>query len=174
MILPESVGRIIMPVAEIAAAVTGIRSALDITKAMVGLRDAEAFRAKSIELQGVVLEALDKAIEARESYSTQSDRVRALEAEVASLKAWDADKQRYELEEVSHGAMAYVLKKETQGTEPIHWLCASCYNNGKKSILQLGREKMDPAGRIPGWDCPSCKATIFVRYDISPGKPASV
>jgi hypothetical protein len=54
-----------MPVAEIAAAVTGVRSALDITKAMVGLRDAEAFRAKSIELQTVVLEALDKAIEAR-------------------------------------------------------------------------------------------------------------
>lgn len=32
-----------MPVAEMAAAVTGIRAALDITKAMVGLRDAEAF-----------------------------------------------------------------------------------------------------------------------------------
>jgi len=35
-----------MPVAEIAAAITGIRSAFDITKAMADLRDAEAFRAK--------------------------------------------------------------------------------------------------------------------------------
>jgi hypothetical protein len=89
---------------------------------------------------------------------------------VASLKAWDAEKQRYHLEQVSPGAMAYVLKNEAQGTEPIHWLCASCYNNGKKSILQLGQKKMDPGGRLPGWDCPSCKATIFVRYDISPDK----
>lgn len=50
-----------MAAGEIAAAVTGIRAPLDITKAMVGLRDAETFRAKSIELQGVVLEAFNKA-----------------------------------------------------------------------------------------------------------------
>jgi hypothetical protein len=46
-----------MPVAEISAGLTSLRAALDITKAMVSLRDAEAFRAKSIELQGIVLEA---------------------------------------------------------------------------------------------------------------------
>ena len=66
-----------MAAGEIAAAVTGIRAALDIAKAMVGLRDAEAFRAKSIELQGVVLDAFNKAIEAREAYSMQTDHTRA-------------------------------------------------------------------------------------------------
>jgi hypothetical protein len=54
-----------MPVAEIAAGITSLRAALDITKAMIGLRDAEAFRTESIQLQGVVLEALEKSIEAR-------------------------------------------------------------------------------------------------------------
>ena len=83
-----------MAAGEIAAAVTGIRAALDITKAMVGLRDAEAFRAKSIELQAVVLDAFEKAIEARETYSTQADRIRELEAEVTDLKTWNAEKQR--------------------------------------------------------------------------------
>ena len=79
-----------MPVAEIAAAITGIRSALEVTKAMVGLRDAEAFRTKSIELRGLILESLDKAIEARETYSTQLDRVRALETEISTLRDWNA------------------------------------------------------------------------------------
>src|SRR6185312_5756969 len=111
-----------MAAGEIAAAVTGIRAALDITKAMVGLRDAEAFRAKSIELQGVVLEAFEKAIEAREMYSAQADRIRALEAEVANLKTWDAEKTRYEMKEVWPGAVAYVLKANAEPTEPIHWL----------------------------------------------------
>jgi hypothetical protein len=83
-----------MPAAEIAAAVTGIRSVLEITKAMINLRDEEAFRNKSIELQGVVLETLEKAIEAREEQSDQLERIRALEAEVASLKNWDAEKQK--------------------------------------------------------------------------------
>ena len=124
-----------MPVAEIAAAVTGIRSALDLTKAMVGLRDAEAFRTKSIELRGLILESLDKAIEARETYSTQLDRVRALEAEVSSLKDWNADKQNYELRSIGGGTVAYMLKPDKRGSEPPHWLCPNCYSKGQKSFL---------------------------------------
>ena len=94
-----------MPVAEIAAAVTGMRAALDITKAMVGLRDAEAFRAKSIELQSVVFDAFEKAIEAREAHTAQAERIRSLEAEVAHLKAWDAEKQNYELKNIGEGSV---------------------------------------------------------------------
>jgi len=124
-----------MVVAEISAGVTSLRAALDITKAMVGLRDAEAFRAKSIELQGVVLEALDKAIDSREAYAAQSERIGALEAEVASLKAWDAEKQNYELKRIGEGSVAYMLKPDKRGTEPPHWLCPNCYSKGQKSFL---------------------------------------
>jgi hypothetical protein len=86
-----------MPVAEISAGLTSLRAALDITKATIGLRDAQVFRSKAIELQGVIAEALGQVIEAREAHSAQIDRVRALEAEVAGLKATpisNADKQR--------------------------------------------------------------------------------
>lgn len=48
-----------MPAAELALGITSLRAALDLTKAMIGLRDAEAFRSKSIELQGVILEAIE-------------------------------------------------------------------------------------------------------------------
>jgi hypothetical protein len=124
-----------MPVAEFAAGITSLRAALDITKAMIGLRDAEAFRAKSIELQGVVLEALDKAIEAREAYSSQADRIRSLEAEVTHLKNWDAEKQNYELKKVGDNAVAYMLKPDKRGSEPPHWLCPNCFAKGEKSFL---------------------------------------
>jgi hypothetical protein len=144
-----------MPAAEIAAAITGIRSALEVTKAMVGLRDAEAFRTKSIELRGLILESLDKAIEARETYSTQLDRVRALEAEIASLKDWNAEKKDYELKGVGEGAVAYMLKPEKRGSEPPHWLCPNCYTKGQKSFLNPTGVN---AGR--GWlyKCPGCSA----------------
>jgi len=145
-----------MPAAELAAAVTGIRSALDIAKAMIGLRDAEAFRAKSIELQTVILESLDKAIEARESYAAQLDQIRALEAEVARLKAWDAEKQNYELKPCGNGAVAYMLKPAARGSEPPHWLCPNCFAGGKKSFL-------NPVQGVPkgmGWpyQCKGCGA----------------
>jgi hypothetical protein len=153
-----------MPAAEIAAAVTGIRSALDITKAMVGLRDAEAFRAKSIELQSVVLEALDKAIEARESYSAQTDRIRALETEVARLKEWDAEKQRYELKSIGAGAVAYILKPDARGTETPHWLCANCFAKGQKSFLQ-NTGRIERARLVVG--CNSCGTAVPVNKDAS-------
>ena len=124
-----------MAAGEIAAAVTGIRAALDITKAMVGLRDAEAFRAESIELQGVVLDALEKAIEAREAYSVQADRIRTLEAEVASLKTWDTQKEQYELKPIGQASMARILKADARGTEHPHWPCPNCFAREKNRCL---------------------------------------
>jgi hypothetical protein len=158
-----------MPAAEIAAAVTGLRSAYEIAKAMVNLRDEEAFRNKSIELQGVVLDTLDKAIEAREEQAKQLDRIRILEAEVASLKNWDAEKQNYELKNSGEGSVAYMLKKEHRGSEPPHWLCPNCFAQGKKSFLNptggsLGRawiykcsgcNSQSGCDHRPQWDQPS-------------------
>ncbi len=146
-----------MPLAEIAAAITGIRSALAVTKAMVGLRDAETFRAKSIELRGLILESLDKAIEARESYSAQLDRVRALETEMVDLKAWGSEKQKYELKKNWSGAMAYMLKPEARGTEPPHWLCPKCYTNGKKGFFQPTGGQHQGANST--YTCSECRAT---------------
>jgi len=147
-----------MPVAEIAAAVTGLRSALDVTKAMIGLRDAEAFRTKSIELQGIILEALEKGIEAREAYATQLDRVRALEAEVAKLKEWDAEKNHYKLKAVGiGGSLAYMLKPEMRGTEPPHWLCPDCFAQRKKTFFQAQGTK----GAYRIYACAGCKSQIF-------------
>jgi len=153
-----------MPVAEIAAAVTGMRAALDITKAMVGLRDAEAFRAKSIELQAVVLDAFDKAIEAREAYSAQADRISALETEVADLKAWDTEKQHYELKSIGHGAVARILKPDARGTEPPHWLCPSCFEQSKKSFLQSANKT--ERGRLLV-HCNACNLSIAVTANLA-------
>src|SRR4051812_44278993 len=107
-----------MPIAELSAGLTSLRAALDITKAMIGLRDAEAFRSKSIELQGLILESLDNAIESRESYAAQLDRVRALETEVTQLKTWATEKEGYELKPIGRGAVAYMLKPDKRGPEP--------------------------------------------------------
>src|SRR4051794_8174501 len=86
--------------------------------------------------RGYGLKAMNEAIEAREAHSVQAERIRTLEAEVASLKAWDAAKEPYELKPLGSGAIAYMLKPEARGTEPPHWLCPNCYTQGKKSFFQ--------------------------------------
>ncbi|MBR0722062.1 hypothetical protein JQ612_07845 [Bradyrhizobium manausense] len=153
-----------MAAGEIAAAVTGIRAALDITKAMVGLRDAEAFRAKSIELQGVVLDAFEKAIEAREAYSVQADRIRALETEVADLKTWDAEKQKYELKPIGQASMARILKPDARGTEHPHWLCPNCFERGKKTLLH-NSNRIERGHLLVA--CNECKLTLPVNRDVT-------
>jgi hypothetical protein len=144
-----------MPIAEITAAVTSLNATMQIAKAMVGLRDAEAFRAKSIEMQQTILDALDNGIAAREAYVAQLDRIRALEADVTRLKSWDAEKQNYEMKKCGPGSVAYMLKPEVRGTHPPYWLCPTCFSNGQKSFLastgmQQGREWV--------YKCTTCKA----------------
>jgi hypothetical protein len=153
-----------MPVAEIAAAITSFRMSLDIAKAMVGLRDEETFRAKAIELQTAITDALEKSIDAREGYSAQLDRVHALEAEVAKLKAWDAEKQRYELKSIGTGAVAYVLKPEARAAGAPHWLCPNCFEQGKKSFFQSARKMQD---RHLILECAICETAIAVSHDLS-------
>jgi hypothetical protein len=150
-----------MPVAEISAALTSLRATLDIAKAMIGLRDAEAFRAKSIELQETIMRALDSGIEAREAYAKQLDSVRALETEVARLKAWDAEKQNYELKGIGSGSVAYMLKPETRGSEPPHWLCPTCFAQGKKAFLQAtGAHE----GRSWMYRCQGCDHRVAAAF----------
>jgi hypothetical protein len=144
-----------MPVAEIASAITSFRASLDILKAMVTLRDEEAFRSKSIELQNTITDALEKSIEAREAYAKQLDRVRDLEAEIARLKAWEVEKQNYEMKKCGEASVAYMLKPEARGKQPPHWLCPNCFENGRKSILvATGKQP----SRLWLFKCTTCMA----------------
>ena len=152
-----------MPIAEIAAAITSVRASLDIVKAMAGLRDDEAFRTKSIELHTTILEALEKSIEAREAYSAQLDRICKLEEEVTGLKAWGAEKEKYELKTVGYSSMAYMLKPDARGPEPPHWLCPNCYQKGQKSFFQPNGERR---GRDSVFVCIGCKGTIAAPMEL--------
>src|SRR3954447_21958347 len=125
------------------ALASSLKMAADMTKAMIGIRDATMIQGKILELQGIILSAQSDALSAQSDQFALLDRVRHLEKEVADMKAWDAAKEGYALEEVSTGAFAYVLKPEAGGAEPRHWLCAACYGNRKKSILQFAGPGMD-------------------------------
>ena len=136
-------------VGEIFAGLSALNAALNSAKALKDINDAAIRNAAIIELQ-------EKILAAREAQSALLDRVRALETEVTDLKTWEAEKKRYDLKEVGPRIFVYALKPETQGTEPPHWICPSCYQKGKKSILQGFKSATF------GWvhDCADCKLEI--------------
>lgn len=150
---------------EAVIAIQSVRALFDLAKAAIGLRDAEAFRTKSVELNGLILEALEKAIHAREAETAQLERISALEAELRQLKAWDAEKKNYELKQLWLGGVAYMLKPDARGPEPPHWLCPQCYTNGQKSFFQpSGRQMKNSLVHI--YACARCGSEM-----IEHGKP---
>lgn len=137
--------------------ITGLgifKSLLDTAKGLKDINDTAIRNAVAIELQEMILTA-------REQQAAALERVSTLEKEVARFEAWETEKQRYELQEVPghNKILAYALKPEAQGTEPAHWVCATCFKDRKASILQ--RES-----RSPGMDevlvCHECGSDHYV------------
>jgi hypothetical protein len=85
-------------------------------------------------------------------------RIRDLEEEVRRVKAWEETKQRYELNQPTAGTFVYALKVQGRSAEPAHWICTNCYENGRRSILQLQSHGYG----TDQYSCPNCKANIFV------------
>jgi hypothetical protein len=71
----------------------------------------------------------------------------ALKEQLQREQRWEQESARYELKEIVRGITAYRLKQDQRKTgEPEHWLCAACFHDGKKSILQfsaMGSDVLD-------------------------------
>lgn len=140
-------------VPEIYAGIGAIKTAFDMAKGLKDIDDAARRNAAVIELQ-------EKILSAQSAQAALVEAVSVLEKEVADLKAWGSDKQRYDLVKVEGSDIfAYAVKEAARNGEPNHYLCATCYQNGKKSVLQ-------PQTRFPGrvqvLVCHQCGSDFYV------------
>jgi len=147
-----------MDMGSIGALIGSIATAGEIAKGMINLRDTAKIQEKVIELQGVIMSAQSSAMSAQTDQFALLDRVRKLEKEVADFKAWETEKQRYELKELRPGAFVYSLKEETRNAELPHYICANCYQRGQKSILQ---QETHMPGLVDLWACQACGKDVI-------------
>ncbi|NJM33471.1 MAG: hypothetical protein HC850_00865 [Rhodomicrobium sp.] len=155
-----------MNISAIPPLLSSLKAAKDIAQTMIGLRDAQAFQAKAIEFQSKIFDAQSSALALQEERSTLIERIRHLEKEMADLKAWGSEKKQYELKQVDLGAFAYVPQPDTQAAKQPHWLCANCYEDGKKSFLQSQGGVSN--GRGQKHACARCEAWIATRFGVHP------
>lgn len=78
----------------------------------------------------------------------------------------ETEKDRYELKKVATGAFAYVLKESMANGQPPHWICTQCYQNRKKSFLQIATTAPE---RKVFYKCSVCSSTILLPWSVSPG-----
>ena len=142
-----------------------LKTAGEITSAMIGIRDATVIQKKVIELNGIIISAQGSALASNQDQFALLDRVRNLEAEIAKLKDWSAEEQRYERKDFGGSTFAYVMKKEETGSARDHRLCSACFENRHKSTLQnMGG---DHQGRQK-FNCPKCKSEFFFGTFVQP------
>lgn len=150
-------------ISAIAGAMQSLKLAGDIAKAMIGLRDGAMISAKIGELNRSLIDAQQSVFAIQQERSTLVDRVRELEEEIARAKAWESEKQRYEVTEMGPGAFARIVKEAMRGAEPPHYVCTNCYDNGKASILQRSETGMGDL-----MTCPGCTSKVLIRHGYQP------
>ena len=133
------------------------KSLLDSVKGLKDINDAAVRNAAVIELQ-------EKILTAREQQSAALERISELEKEVARFEAWEAEKERYELKSLPPGILVRSVKEAMRNGEPPHYICADCYEMGKKSFLQSrgvnnGRET---------FHCNACDTDIRAGHFVQP------
>lgn len=150
--------------------ITGaLKGTLDLVKGLKGLREADAIAAGTNDLTEKILAAHVLALSAQEAHMQLLNHTRQLEAQIASAEAWETEKQRYKLHQPWTGAFVYALKKTAEPIEPAHWICAACYQRGKKSILQ--RRQVADINIHDAQCCDSCGATL---PDFRPDNAAAI
>lgn len=146
-------------IATISAAIGSLRTAAEIAKGMIGLRDTAIIQGKVIELQSAILAAQSSALAAQSEQFDLINKIRDFEKDIARMKAWDSEKEKYTLKQVQPRSLAYAIKPEAQGSEPAHYICANCYEKGEKRILQQ-------KDVLHLW-CPECKTAVQDKPDRS-------
>lgn len=145
----------------IGAAISGLKAAGELAGGFVKLRDEAMIQSKVIELQTVILAAQSSALAAQSEQFTLLETKRELEARIAELEAWDAEKKRYGLTDLGGGRVAFALKPDAQGAEPDHQLCTACFGEGHKGYLQMET-------RYPGMSrylvCQRCNSEIALDH----------
>jgi hypothetical protein len=147
-----------------------LKALKDISQGVIAAHDISAFRERQIEFQQRIIDAQAAVFEMQQEQSALTQTIRDREEEIARLKAWDAEKQKYELKDVGHGAFVYARKADAEPAEPPHWLCTNCYTHGKKSIV-LRTDHSGGSRNNVLWTCPECRANVVLYFAVSPSKP---
>jgi DNA-directed RNA polymerase subunit M/transcription elongation factor TFIIS len=146
------------------SALAAFNQAQQIIKALLGLKIDSEVLAHVTKLQSELAAAQLGYLDAIEKNTALVTSKNDLEKEITQLKAWANEKQRYKLTQIQTGVYACVLKESEANGEPPHWICADCYNKGKRFILSKNRESY----RDKTYKCTECGFSASIHDSIVP------
>jgi Zn finger protein HypA/HybF involved in hydrogenase expression len=150
---------------EISAAVSSAKVALDIAKAAHGLSNYNELVAAVSEVNSKLVDATVVTLASLEKQAALTNRINELEIRLKEVESWENQINRYKLHSFASSALAHKLEESMQNGEPMHYLCTTCINQRKKTILQPRDVRLY---------CPVCDKSIVTReeppIDYSPSE----
>lgn len=145
---------------EIAAALSGIKGAIDLAKAAVDARDDAKAKEAINGMIGLLLEANISALAMSDEARRLSADLDAASRELREVRQRQGERDQYRLQQIARGRYVYDFVGDGGGT-PGHYLCQNCFDTGIKSVLRLdpGRD-----GFADEWVCANNREHM-VRMD---------
>lgn len=159
------------PISTVSSAWESVKVATGIGKALMDLKVEGEIRAKVIAMNNALLDAQQRMFDAHLSHAEMLERMRKLESDLAKYQDWEQERKRYQLHQTEAGGLVYRIKPEAQGSEPVHDICAKCYEDGIKSLMQSAPDA--------NWHlmvaCHRCNSQVKVkRYQIPTPSPRRI
>jgi len=126
-----------MELSSISIAITSAATLLKMTKTMSNIAGSKRLTEHIIKFQDEILTLQSKLLAAQQEQSDLIKIKNEIEKKLAEYVNWEKTASKYELHEIVTGIFVFALKKNDQSSEPKHYLCARCFNDHTKSILQL-------------------------------------
>ena len=135
---------------EMGTALSRINAAQSGLGSLIEGQDVASCRELLIEYQNALSVAKEMMLAVQQRFELLVAEKDKADVAVEAMRANNAEQAKYELTQVAAGVFVYALK--AQGPYGGHWLCAKCFDEGKKSVLQVPHRLGHPA-----LECPSCR-----------------
>lgn len=143
-----------MDLSMITAVTGGLADIVQLVKSAKDARLEFQIRERVAAMHSQLSEISRRLYEAEAEKIACQEQVVTLREEVARLVAFDAEKERYALQQIGTDSFAYLVKPGAQRGEPTHALCCTCFAQSVKSILTFNR--YEPSRTV--LRCPRCGA----------------
>ena len=144
-----------------------IKSAGVISRELISLVRSGAASEKIGEMNAKILEAQQFALAAQTDQFTLSKKIGDIEKELVDMKDFRREKENYELQNIGNTAFIYAYKPSVESSQVRHWLCSTCCEQDRKSILQYAGKTVQNI-RVSYWKCHSCGSDIRVSSNHHP------
>lgn len=146
-----------------AAGVSSAKTALEITKGLMTLRDAEMVRAKVFDLTSALTDLQQQLMTAQTEQMDLVQRLQAVQKDLELAQQQNGLRDQYSLHQFGTGNFAYRLNPEFQSEQPEHYLCSNCFEQGNRVTLQRHYTMYSI-----GLKCPRCEK--YISTEVKPKK----